>query len=393
MSKVLFELQDKIKNKKEEMRQFITNKEMDKAEAMKAEIENLQSEHDKVRAKIEKVATNKNKSLFKNKGEVLFETENPEGYSLGGYLRGVVLNKWDDKNAKEKDLAIRNRANGTGEVLVPAELSSELIEKARNLSVIANVGVRFVPMNSKSLTMARQTGDVESHFLAAGAHIPESEAQFDAVTFEAKNMWTRTEIDIPLFEDAQNVEEILVNSLAQSIAQKMDVACLYGAGGELEPLGFVNQEGIQTMSGFTFDSYHPMTAAIRNIRNANYEPTAIAYNADLQASLEMLEDGDMNPRRQPMSFLQLENRVISNQVLNGQALMAQWNQFAVGMRREIVLEVSRDAGFENGMVHLRAYTRFDFQALQPSAGLHMTGTLPASPFTVGTVEAKTAKKK
>ena len=57
------------------------------------------------------------------------------------------------------------------------------------------------------------------------------------------------------------------------------------------------------------------------------------------------------------------------------AYVGQWNQLMIGMRKNLVIEASRDAGdaFKNGQVAIRAYMRADVQVSQAAAFVEMSG--------------------
>src|SRR3954468_10363228 len=77
--------------------------------------------------------------------------------SLRKYLRGMVTGEWDGADAERRAMA--EGVLGTGGYMLPAPLSAQIIDLARNQTRVLQAGAGLVPMPNKTLDMARWEQD------------------------------------------------------------------------------------------------------------------------------------------------------------------------------------------------------------------------------------------
>ena len=82
-----------------------------------------------------------------------------EQLSVGRYLRSLIRGRRDFLNDAEQR-AMSEGNNVLGGNVVPSPLSAQIIDRARNLSVIMKAGAKIVEMDSQTLDIARITNDV-----------------------------------------------------------------------------------------------------------------------------------------------------------------------------------------------------------------------------------------
>jgi HK97 family phage major capsid protein len=273
---------------------------------------------------------------------------------------------------------------------VPTPLAAQIIDLSRAESRVMQAGARLVPMTATTLKFARVEEDVQGHWRAENAEIPESEMAFSGLTLEAKALAALTRVSVELMEDAANFEEALMTSLAQALALELDRVALFGSGANDEPLGIFNAAGISTVDvNAAIASYGPLSEAVEKVANANETAGGFILSPRTEGQLDRLTDANGQPLQPPRSVS--ERRMLAtNQVPNNLGtgtnesaiFTGYWPSLLVGMRTSMVIEASRVAGgdaFRKMQVMVRAYLRADIQLARPSHFAVIRGLLPDAP--------------
>jgi HK97 family phage major capsid protein len=315
-----------------------------------------------------------------------------QGPGIGSPVRGICTGKWD--GATE----LRDMVGGTpaaGGYLVPTPLSTQVIDLMRNQAQVVNAGAVSVAMDSSTLKMARLASDVTSAWKSENAALTYADNTFEQVTFTAHTLMAGAKLSIEVVEDAYNIDGVVSDSIAKSLALELDRAALYGTGVAPMPKGVKVATGVTVTdlgtNGLTPVDYSTLSAGISTLLGANFPgPFGMIYSARTAGELDALQDTLKQPLREPASVA-AAGKFISNQVPNNithgsssttsDIFIGQWNQLAIGMRTGLTLEISREAGdattsaFSNGQVWIRAYLRADVQPLHPKAFNVLTGVL------------------
>lgn len=321
------------------------------------------------------------------KGEKPEEREKHENLSIGKALRGMITGNWE--GAEEEREAMNTLAGGA-EYVIPSTLSGRLIDLARNQSSIMRAGALTVPMDTKEVTFARAKNDPTAVWKPENEKVIDSSIEFDSVKLEAKTLMAMVKMSIEMFEDATNIDSVVENAISEALSLEMDKAFLRGNGNG-KPLGLRNQNGINILdlgaNGSSIESYVPFSKAVQKIKEQNGQPNAAIYSARTDGEVDRLVDSTGQPLNAPESFKNLR-KITSNQVPDdlekgtsndaSEIYIGAFNQAYVGIRRNIVIEVSRDAGdaFERGQVWVRAYLRGDFALAKPSHFTVIDGVIP-----------------
>lgn len=339
------------------------------------------------------------------------------------YLRGITTGNW--QGAPEE----RSMAEGTGSAggfLVPTPLSDMVIDRARAQVVCMRAGATVVPMDAATLAIARVTGDptVTPWHSEAGAIVP-SDLTFDRVTFTARTLGAIATLSVELAEDAANADDVISNALAKVMAVELDRACLRGSGTPPEPTGIRFQAGVGVdtttfgANGATISGTTPagavgwdwMSRAIFVVRGLNEYPNAAIFSERSGGELDLLRSSTGAPLPPPISVAGAEAEIqlpgaefsglgssglqllstnsVSNALTQGTSVgvssscyIGDFQKLLIGMRRELVLEISRTASapsatsmFSTMQVAIRAYIRADVQLLRPAAFRVVEGIL------------------
>jgi HK97 family phage major capsid protein len=325
-----------------------------------------------------------------------------EPLSLGKAVRGIATGRW---NGAERELqAMTEGSLGGGGYLLPSPLSAQVIDNVRNAAVLVRAGAVTVPMDSHTLGIARiaPTGDPSAAWHTENAAITASDMSFEKVTFTAQTLASIVSMSVELFEDCSNLDLIVANTFGKVLGLELDRAGLRGTGTAPEPRGVRNQSGVTVDStifgidGAAISTTTPTGAVawdwvskqISALWGVNENPNAAIYSARTAGELDLLRASTGEVLPPPGSVAQLQ-RLFTNSIPNNltqggssdcsEAYVGDFTLAMIGMRREVVLEVSRSANvgatsmFSTLGVGIRAYLRADFQLARPGAFRVVTG--------------------
>lgn len=319
------------------------------------------------------------------------------GPGLGRYVRGLVTGRWD---GAEQLRALAEGTPSAGGYLVPTPLSAMVIDLVRNQTQVIRAGALTVPMDSATLKMARLASDVTAGWRAENAAITFSDNTFEGIVFTAHTLAAGAKLPVELVEDASNIDSIVGNSIAQSLALELDHAALYGTGSNDQPKGVKNQTGVTIteldtsttgVDGTNIVGYNEFSRGISALKGFNFPgPFGILASARTSGRIDLMLDTLGQPLRKP-PLVEAAQFFLTNQIPNNltvgskttasDAFIGQWDQCMIGMRTGLTMEVSRVAAdstgsaFANAQVWIRAYLRADVQLQRPKAFNILSGIL------------------
>lgn len=281
---------------------------------------------------------------------------NSQNLSLGKYIKGMHIGDWKDANVEMEAYKALNTS--TGSTLIPRELSAEIIDLARNKMALSNINV--IPMETNNLTLAKVKSDPKFSFKKELEVATQSDMEFEGIELRTKTVYGYMKISLELLESAGNIDAIISNAIAESIASAIDKAGLYGVG-ENEPKGILTYTGINKVneSLISTSKYNGLVKGIGLIKKANGEATDILYNSNTETDLNLLVDTTGQPLNEPKVVEQIE-KTTSNQIKDNQAIVFDRNSILMGLQNNIRIETSREMGFSDGSVYFRVYGFVDF---------------------------------
>ena len=138
-----------------------------------------------------------------------------------------------------------NQNMGTGAaggVLVPEDVSSEIIELLRPASVIMRGGPRVVPLPNGNLTMNRQVTGANFAYIGEQQDIGATGMTLGQIKLSAKKLTGLIPISNDLLRSASVAADRLVrDDIVAGSANAMDTAFLRSVGGDFTPLGLRHQ--------------------------------------------------------------------------------------------------------------------------------------------------------
>lgn len=153
--------------------------------------------------------------------------------------------------------ANQNISSGAaGGFLVPEDVSTEVIELLRPASVVLGMMPQMVDMPAGNMTMNRLATGASAGYIGEQADAPPTGVQFGQVKLSAKKLAALIPISNDLLRaSGVAADRIVRDDLVTSLAQRMDLAFIRGAGTQFSPLGL----RFQTL-GTAFAASHVLTA-------------------------------------------------------------------------------------------------------------------------------------
>jgi HK97 family phage major capsid protein len=341
---------------------------------------------------------------FSGEGEVRFLTREqrltdlaPRGerFDIGKGIRGKLTGNW--KNAESEKRALMESGDTQGGFLIPELVSAQVIDYARNNSVVMQAGTVTIPMDGPDLRICKLSGDPVGHWRGEGVAIVEDDAMaFESVTLRARTLGCLIRCSVELMEDSPNFGQLVQSTMAKAMAVEVDRVALVGIGAAEEPLGVYEVlSGAQVRdmgaaAGHALTGYDDMSIACRMVMDYNGTPSSVIMSPREWGYLDVLKDGEGNYLLQPPESWKSLKKLVTSQIPKNQiwgsaqngsfAVVGDWTGCFFGTRRQITLEISRVAGdaFSKLQVFIRAYLRADFAFVRPQHLVVIKGIIPAA---------------
>ncbi len=278
-------------------------------------------------------------------------------------------------------------ASGTGGNLVATNLLADsFIEVLRNASVTAQLGARYLTDLVGKVDIPRQSGAASVGWVGESTAGAESEGTFDKVSLTPKTVSAWSVMSrLMMLQSTPSIEMIAREDLLAVAALALDIAAMSGSGAGGQPLGIINQSGVNSVVGgtngasLTFDHIIQLKTAPR-VANASLANMAFAVNSKAVGYLETLKsstgqylwsnDGTVNggagaalKGERYVSSQQLRSNLTKGTAsgICSEALYGNWRELLIGMWgvMEIAVNPYDSTGFKNGDVILRVMQTAD----------------------------------
>jgi HK97 family phage major capsid protein len=298
---------------------------------------------------------------------------------------------------------LRSMTTTSGSAVVPQVWASDIIDRARAFAAVLQAGAQIVPMDAKTVNIGRLTTDPTSAFRTEGSTVTASDPVFDNVTLTSKTLSALVVGSIEWFMDAPNVDQVVTEAIAKSIALTIDQQALFGGittGGETGATGFnttfpnpPNPTGVlsnlltnasssvlgsgangTTQTAATY--YAELLDTIYTPRYFNEAPNALIANAKLFRQYAGAADSTNQPLRAPADVEALQ-KFISNQIPSftqgtmttraTDVFVGDWTQLLIGQRLDFTVQTLVERYAELGQVGIIAHWRGDIGLTRPRA--------------------------
>jgi HK97 family phage major capsid protein len=204
-----------------------------------------------------------------------FEIEASEAAAakLGRASRGITI----PNEVFKRDM--QSSPDTAGGNLVATELSSDFISLLTNASVLAQTGSTILTGLQGNISIPRAGSQQTSYWIGEGSNVTESDMTIEQVNMTPRTIGAMTDISRKLLiQSSLDVESLVRQHLANSVALEIDRAALYGLGSSSEPLGLHNVTGIATENvGNNDPSFADVVNMESDISVANALTGSLAY--------------------------------------------------------------------------------------------------------------------
>lgn len=306
------------------------------------------------------------------------------GPSIGRFLRGIICGGRADDAAElaQERKALAISPDPSGGYTVGGSLASRWIDLLRAEMVLSRAGATTVPMDTKTLTIARLTADPTVSWRAENAALAGSDPTFGAVNLSAKTVACLVKMSLELSQDSVNIEQILQGTLTSSLAHAIDKAGLVGetTDAAAAPSGIfdlagrnqVTSIGAPTSWDFVVDGMYELAAdnvPLDSIGALIGHPALWKKMRKLKTGLS----GDNSPLAAPAEVAALP-KLWTTAAPQTKAILARWADLLFGVRKDITLRVLTEAFMgSNLQLAVLAYARVDFVAAREASFCTMEG--------------------
>jgi HK97 family phage major capsid protein len=187
-------------------------------------------------------------------------------------------------------------ASGPGSNLIGTDhLGGQYIDLLREANPFSGVGVRTISGLVGNLEIPKGTSSTAVGWVAENSAFPDTDAAFGKVTLSPKHVGALTSYSRNmLLQSSPDIESLLRSDLAQVLALEVARATINGTGTNAEPLGILNQAGIQEVAAPTDAmQYAPVLADA--LFTANVRNVAFLANSGFKLTVDQLLTTDGLP--------------------------------------------------------------------------------------------------
>lgn len=319
-----------------------------------------------------------------------------ENISIAKYIRGALFGNWEESDVEKQayvsvNKVLREGLGTSGSFLIPAEITTDIIELLRAKSVIRALGATVYPIKGDTLQIPRVTGGATAYWIAdssVSSDYTASEGSFGDVELVLREVAGVTKVKNTLLEDASPaVDKIVMDDLTKVLGLAEDLAYIQGTGGT-QPLGIFRDPDVLTGTLGSGNGGSPNFDDLQNagyaIENANGSYDSWILNPRAKNTLRQKKDGVGNylyhiggasrdlTQREPDNILGYKAGIttqVPNNLTVGSSsdcsyiILGKMEDFAIAQKRGdlIKLEASNVAGdsFLRNQTYFRAIQRVD----------------------------------
>lgn len=299
--------------------------------------------------------------------EVSIALAQQSGKDVRGFMVNYQVLAGLGKRAANQSVGVA----GQGGELVATELwSQEFIELLRPNAVAASLGVRFATGLVGNVDIPKQLTGGSFYWVDEDAAPGQSGATFGVVKMSPKTIAGATQITRRLMtQSSPDIDMLIRDDLLKGLGLAMDKAIYLGSGSGAEPLGIVNQTGVQAVPVTAWD-WATIVAFETLVAEANGSGNSMAYlsRPSLRGTLKttpkvagqavfLHEGGEVNGYRHETTTQMLANAM----------LFGDHSQAMVGLWGALDLVVDKAAKADSGGTVLRVFQDADVAVRQPKA--------------------------
>ncbi len=280
----------------------------------------------------------------------------------------------------QRDLSVGVAADG-GNLVATNLLAGSFIDLLRNESAIVLAGATHIPGLVGDVAIPKQTGSETTFWLAEGGTPTKSSLTIGQVTLSPKTVGAYTEMSRRILKQSTPfAENLVLQSLAATLAQAIDTAAINGSGASNQPLGILGTSGIGDVAmgangaAIDWDSIVELEADV-SIANADVGSLGYLTNASVRGALKKarIETGQTDmcwDRRTPGTPLNGHRALVSNTVpsnlvkgtsgaVASALIFGNWADLLIGMWGSLDLQVNPYSLDTSGAVRITSFQDVD----------------------------------
>lgn len=257
-----------------------------------------------------------------------------------------------------------------GGILVPQNLSSEVIELLRPKAVVRRLGARSLPLNNGNITLPRLKGGAIVDYIGSDSDIPSTNQEFGDLKLSAKKLAALVPISNDLLSVSgsnPNVDGIVVGDLTGAIAVREDKAFIRDDGSSDTPKGL--RHWALASNVFAATSATPTLAQVEadlnkmlfRLEAANANMTSVGWimNPRLFRFLDSIRDGNGNKAYPELErgFLKgypvgitttiPTNLTVGSDSDGSEIYLADFGDCFIGEESQLVIDYSKEATYKD----------------------------------------------
>lgn len=247
--------------------------------------------------------------------------------------------------------------------------AGDFIDVLRNSSSVMMAGARQLTGLQGDIAIPKQlTASTAAWLAAEGNDVANSEPTFGQVTMTQRDLGVYTQVTRRMMQSAaMDIEAVVRDDLARSIALGLDAAALKGSGASGQPTGIKNTAGINSVdfgvAPITVPSYAKvveMETAV-GVDNALVGNLAYILNASMAGGLKTTEKatGTAQFVWEPGNTLNGYQAIVSNQADAGDLYFGDFDSLLLGFWGGLDILVDQYSNSLSGTVRIRAIQTMD----------------------------------
>lgn len=276
-------------------------------------------------------------------------------------------------------------ADATGGVAVPVETSAQFIDLARANMVASQAGCRVVPVGTEVTHFPRLATDPVAAWRSEAGTINQSDPTFDKVTANAYSLACHVIASRELLQDASGMQSMVMRTLANAAAQKLDEAIFVGSGVAPEPEGIFNVTGVNEVEhDAALADYSSIVSALGLVEAANEVPgNALVTSPRVKTEMQNLQNVDNDPLGMPpvvANLRQLATTAIPTNLGAGTnestIFVGDFSKVLLAIRENVRLYMLSELHAATGQLGFVVHARADVVVQRPAALAMVTGIQP-----------------
>jgi HK97 family phage major capsid protein len=291
-----------------------------------------------------------------------FECSDAASEQYGRAAQGImlpaeVLRNWKrDLNSADESALFTDDFRG-----------GDFIDVLRNSSSVMQAGARMLGGLSGDVKIPKKTAAASAAWIASeGGPASESEMTVGQVSMSPKTLGAFTDITRQLLiQSSLDVESLVRDDLAQSIALAIDLAGLEGSGASGQPTGILNTSGVNTVTAFA--GANPTFSEVVTLETAVAEDNALLGNlayimpAGMYGALKTTEKASNTAQFvvEPGGTINGYRAIVSNQATAGNLYFGNFADLLVGMFGGLDIVVDPYTNSTSGTIRVVALQSID----------------------------------